>query len=202
MLAGSPIAEIISSSPHEWHALCVKVDQAPHFGSLIIIQETWATYIGIVHHITTQSIDSVHTPLALGKSPDELARDYPQMPLFLQTKISCLAIGYIKNHIMRLQWPAKPPSIHAHITLAPSAIYQQIMCDNQYLSLLFKHTTVTPYLDELILALLTHLDNQNLLTESLLETLVDQFSLLTGNDYRRLKLLLQRIERLFAHRLA
>jgi hypothetical protein len=196
------IAEITASSLHEWHAVCREIDQAPPFGSLIAIKEPGATYLGIVHHISTQPTDSVHVPSPLGRSPQEIMRDYPQLPFFFQTTISCLALGYEKNLMLRLQWPAKPPSIHAQVVLASSELYQKVFNDHHYLTMLFKHATITPYLDELILALLTHLDEQKLLTDALLESFIDQFSLLTGNDYRRLKLLLQRIERLFAHRLS
>jgi len=192
------IAEISASSLQEWQAICIKVDQPPLFGSFVIVQHGVQQYLGLVHHIATGPIDNLHQPFPLQRTHDELMRDYPHVQFFLQTIISCLALGHIIDSRIVLQWPPQPPPLHAPVMQASKNIYQELLIDHQYLSMIFYHKNIAHYLDELLLAVLSRVNEQQLLTTPLLEQFVAQFSLLAGNDYRRLKLFLQRVERIFS----
>jgi hypothetical protein len=65
-----------------------------------------------------------------------------------------------------------------------------------YLHILFKFLNQNPSFDELLLAILNKLSSQNILTQQMLDDFYQTLSLLTGNDYRRLKLFLKRVERI------
>ncbi len=90
--------------------------------------------------------------------------------------------------------PPEPPLIHSFI--APATLEQSrlFFSQNKYLNLLFGANNLIPNLDELLLALLKAQNDQNSLKNDRLSDFMQTYSLLTGNDYRRLKLFLQRIE--------
>ena len=187
-------AEVIESSLHGWVAQSWQWDKFPTFGSLVTISGSKRTAIGIVHQIQTGSMDPIRYPFPYQKTEEELLREQPQIFEFLKTSFSCLTIGYYeKGKIYYLLCP-EPVKIHAFVTPASRDLCQQFFSSDQYLHLLFSLSSQVFNLDELILAMLKNLKTTDLLTQAKVTAFVDTFSLLTGNDYRRIKLFLQRAQ--------
>jgi hypothetical protein len=67
-----------------------------------------------------------------------------------------------------------------------------------YLPILFSLAGQTPTMDDLLLALLKQRHTYRPLSEEALSDFTNIFSLATGNDYRRLKLFLQRLQPIIA----
>lgn len=187
-------AEVIESSLHGWLAQSWQWDLSPEFGSLIAIEEKERTLFGIVHQVQTGSMDPVRYPFPYQKTEEELLREQPQIFEFLKTTFSCLTIGYRhKEKIFYLLAP-QPPKIHSFVSPVNQEISKQFFSKDNYLQGLFSLADHVFNLDELLLALLKQQVTLTLLTEKKVQTFMQTYSLLTGNDYRRIKLFLQRVE--------
>lgn len=186
-------AEIIESSLHTWRAQSWRWDDFPQFGSLVTIQTAERKLYGIVHHIQTGSSDSSRIPFAFQKTEEELLREQPQIFAFLTTTFNCLGVGYQEAGTLRYQWAPEPPKIHAFVNRASTQEYADFFSSEQYIHSLFGFSNQLLQIDELLLAVIKQLADRKLITDTLLQQLVANFSLMTGNDYRRLKLFLQRL---------
>jgi len=187
-------AEIIESSLDGWLAQSWEWDKTPSFGSIIVIEpDNSPKLFGIVHQITTGSTDPVRQPIAYKKTEKELLTEQPQIFEFLKTNFACLNLGYEENNIIFHMSASKPPKIHSFVREATREECSAIFAQAQYLQVLFCYAGKISNFDELLLALLKNLAQLKLLDNQKLDDFIETFSLLTANDYRRLKLFLQRI---------
>lgn len=194
-------AEIIESSIHTFKAHCWKWDQTPTFGSLVVVNSGARTIFGIVNQIQTGSRDPQRIPFPFQKTEAELLREQPQIFAFLATTFTCIAAGYKtieatteihKPEPIAYQWTPEPPKVHAFVHEATHEQYEQFFACEQYMHILFSISHQVSHLDELLLAILKQLSDRKLLKQEQLNKCIETLSLLTGNDYRRLKLFLQR----------
>lgn len=187
-------AEIIESSLHGWTAQSWQWNQFPQFGSLITVTTKKRILFGIVHQVNTGSMEPMRYPFPYQKTEEELMREQPQIFEFLKTTFSCLSLGYQeKGKIYYLTTP-EPPQIHTFVQPIDEDLCKQFFYSERYLHLLFGMAGQIFNLDELLLAILKHQAQLNILSQEKITNFINTFSLLTGNDYRRLKLFLQRVE--------
>lgn len=191
-----PFAEIIESSLHSFKAQTWQWNQFPTFGALMAIQSKKRTILGIVHHIQTGSIDPSRSPFPYQKTQEELMAEQPQIFEFLQTSFTCQTLGYSQNGQIYYLLAPEPPAIHAFVAPAQNELSRQFFASTAYLHLLFGFASQIGNLDELLLALLQQHKILKITSKTAISGFIDTFSLLTGNDYRRLKLFLQRAEQI------
>lgn len=192
-------AEIIDGSLQSWRAQSWQWEQVLPFGALVVVQHKDWQLFGIVYQIMTGSDDPQRVAYAYQKSEEELRREQPQVFAFLKTISSCFTVGYTKNGIYTYQLAPQPPRIHAFVGLANSDEQKQFFASEQFLQVLFNAAMGLPYGDELIFAVLRRaLENRVMAYETFVRCL-EMLSCLFGNDYRRFKLLLQRLEPLMHH---
>jgi len=187
-------AEVIESSLSNWTAQCWQWNQGPSYGSMVTIQGKKRTLFGIVHQVQTGSMDPVRYPFPYQKTEEELLAEQPQIFEFLKTTFSCLTIGYQEKGKMYYLLAPEPPAIHAFVAPMTLDMSKEFFYSASYLHLLFGFANQIPNLDELLLAIFKHQVESKILTERKIQSFIDTFSLLTGNDYRRLKLFLQRAD--------
>lgn len=187
-------AEVIESSLHGFLAQSWHWDRFPAFGSIVTINAKERTLFGVVHEVKTGSMDSMRYPFPYQKTEEELLQEQPQIFEFLKTTFSCLTIGYKQNGKMYYLMTPEPSKIHAFVTPVSKELSAQFFASNTYLHLLFNMNDQILNLDELLLATLKHQVELDILTKERLSSFIETFSLLTGNDYRRLKLFLQRAQ--------
>lgn len=187
-------AEVIESSLTGWLAQSWAWDTFPEFGSFVAIEGTKRTIFGIVHQVQTGSMDSVRYPFPYKKTEQELLKEQPQIFEFLKTTFSCITIGYQEKKSISYLVAPEPPKIHAFITYPASELSKNFFASTRYLHLLFTHSAQIFNMDELMLALLKQHIELNIMTKDKLNSFMQTYSLLTGNDYRRIKLFLQRAE--------
>ncbi len=195
-LSAEPFAEVIESSLDQFLAQSWQWDQFPTFGSLVVIKTTKRNLIGIVHHVKTGSMDPNRYPFAYQKTEEELLAEQPQIFSFLKTTFSCLILGYQEKGTVHYTMSPEPPKIHAFIAPADNDLLKSFFYQDTYLHMLFAASNQINNLDELLLALFKQQKALGILHEAKLHQLIDTFNLLTGNDYRRLKLFLQRVQAL------
>ncbi len=189
-------AEVIESSLTGWLAQSWQWDLFPIFGSLVTVQQGNKTLFGIVHQIQTGSMDPVRYPVAYQKTQEELLAEQPQIFEFLKTTFSCLTIGFKQKGAILYQLSPEPPKIHSFVQYASKQECQEFFADERYLHSLFGLQNQIVNLDELLLALLNYIKQQSLLSEEKITQFIEYFTLLAGNDYRRLKIFLQRVQAL------
>ena len=187
-------AEVIEASLEGWVAQSWEWDQFPSFGSILVIETNDRLLFGIVHQIQTGSMDPVRHPFVYKKTEQELLAEQPQIFEFLKTTFSCLILGYQeKDSIFHMLAP-QPPKIHSFVRGISESESLVFFKNIQYLQVLFGQSGKIFNLDELLIALLRNLEQLNILDEHHFEEFIETFSLLTCNDYRRLKLFLQRTD--------
>jgi hypothetical protein len=194
MITQRPFAEVIESSLTGWLAQSWQWDTFPSFGSLIMVEDSKRTLFGIVHQIQTGSMDPTRYPFAYQKTQEELLREQPQIFEFLKTTFSCLIVGYREKGTIIYQLAPEPPKIHSFIARVSQELQGEFFSTNRYLPILFGLSSQLFNIDELLLAILKHIADAKGFNEEKIEQFVDTFRLLAGNDYRRLKLFLQRAE--------
>lgn len=203
-----PFAEIISSSLYSWQAQSWQWDFFPDLGSLVTIITSDKILFGLVHQVQTGSSDPVRIPYAYKKTEEELKRELPHIFEFLQTTFSCVPLGYYINTQANnkidyedrpaemgpfiYQLPLQPPKIHAFVSLASQSLTKDFFKNSNHLHVLFGHSQSVQNFDELLLAIIKKQSLIEPLSEEQWLNFTRTFSLLTGNNYRRLKLFLQR----------
>ncbi|TET36283.1 hypothetical protein E3J61_00785 [Candidatus Dependentiae bacterium] len=190
-----PFAEIIESSLHTWLAQSWQWNQPPHYGSLVAVQQEKRTLIGLVYEVGTGSMDPTRYPFAYQKTQEELLREQPQIFEFLKTTFSCLVLGYHHQDRMRYITPSQPATIHSFVQPISDDLNRQFFAHDQYIHRIFGLGNKINNIDELLLALIGQQMENKLMNQEKIMQFMDTYSLLTGNDYRRIKLFLQRVER-------
>lgn len=180
-------SEVIESSLQAWTGQSWNWDTFPAFGSITTIITPKRIWFGLVYQVSTGSTDPGRAPFAYKKTEQELLAEQPQIFEFLKTTFSCLSLGFMEHERIIYQVPPEPPKIHAFIYKSSTALSKQFLSSSAYLPLLFSSEQVTNK-DELLLALLCEQKRLAILSEDKLFSIIETVSLLTGNDYRRLKI--------------
>ena len=188
-----PFAEIIESSLIEWTGQSWQWDQFPAFGSVVTLPQGSKTLVGVIHKIKTGSIDPTRYPIAYKKTERELKEQMPHIFEFLTTNFFCIALGYIENNKACYATVPKPPKIHSFIWPASATQLSIFFYSPEYLHTLFASQSHIENIDELLVSLLIYQKNLYGKYQEHLSKAVKTYSLLTNNDYKRTRILLQRI---------
>ncbi len=194
MQSNKAFAEVIESSLYGFLAQSWQWNQFPIFGSMISVQTDKRILCGIVHQVQTGSMDPVRYPFAYQKTEVELMAEQPQIFEFLKTTFNALIIGYQEKEKFYYVSAPEPAKIHAFVTSMPTDLCKQFFYHDRYLHLLFGLQNQLFNLDELLLALVKYQVELGIMNQEKITSFIDSFCLLTGNDYRRLKLFLQRLQ--------
>lgn len=192
-------AEVLESSLTQCTIQCWEWDKAPSFGEIVTIPyDEKTTIIGCIAHVETGSMDPMRYPYPYKKTEEELKQEQPQIFEFLKTTCTVHMLGQIQTegHLINMLYmtPLKPAKIHTFVYQASPHIQKLFFLKPDYLHVLFSHTQQISNIDELLIAILFHLFHTNIITKEHIYELCQTFSLLSGNDYRRLKIFLSRIQ--------
>ncbi|MCK4265371.1 hypothetical protein KAW80_03365 [Candidatus Babeliales bacterium] len=190
-------AEVIESTLNHYTAQCWKWDDFPDFSSLVEIKDQNHTTLGVVTQVQTGSMDPMRYPFPYQKTEEELLKEQPQIFEFLKTTFKVQILGYLDSRgVLYHVLPPKPCKIHSFVSTSKKDLIQIFFKNTDYLHLLFAFESNLTNLDELLLGILKQLEEYKFLTNEMLREFSKTFSLLTGNDYRRLKLFLKRAQAL------
>lgn len=196
---GEPFAEVIESSLEVFTAQSWQWDKFPAFGQLVCLESNNYILIGCVTQVKTGSMDPLRSPFPYKKTEEELRVEQPQIFEYLKTAFTVNILGYVsvdhkQNVKIFYQYAPYPSKIHSFVYGASHELITLFFQKTLYLHTLF--SSQLPTIDELLLALLAQLSDRKLLTQKHLDDFGMTFSLLTGNDYRRLKIFLSRVQEL------
>ena len=210
----TPFAEIIESSLNSFLAQCWQWDNFPKFGSLVQVENqgenNGLTILGCVVAVQTGSMDPMRYPFPHQKTFDELKTEQPQIFEFLKTTFTIKVLGYSQIpplvpsssqsdeyrgiNTITYTLPPYPGKIHSFVKLCPAIVAHEFFSKPDFLYLLFSATNPIEHFDDLLLAILKQLASTKQLSNNLFDNFSQTLSLLTGNDYRRMKLLLKRVQ--------
>jgi hypothetical protein len=193
-----PFGEIIESTLSGFKAQCWQWDVLPSFGSLVVVQSYNFTLYGIVTSVQTGAIDKGRFPFPYQKTEEELRREQPQIFALLQSHVCFVTVGYTEGTTRHYQLPPFPAKIHSFVRQATQDEMKLFFEDCAYLHILCGAADIEASLQELLLALLKHLFDYNVLSYTQLQQFISTYSALMSNDYRKFKFFLQRIEALIA----
>jgi hypothetical protein len=191
-------AEIIEATITSFVAQSWVWDQFCPFGSVVTVESKKMNIFGIVYHIQTGSADSSRQPFAYQKRAEQLEKEQPQIFSFLRTTFSALPIGYATDNRMVRNLAHSPCTIHSFVRTADQNELALLFESTDYLHHLFALQAPVFNLDELLLAILMYQKSASLLTKTSIHQFFHTYSLLIGNEYRRIKLFSSKIETLFA----
>lgn len=189
-------AEVIESSYTGFLAQSWAWDSVPRFGSLVTVEQGAHTLIAIVYQAHTGSMEAGRFPFAYQKTEQELRDQQPQIFEFLKTTFYCLTLGYLRGIQLACMTAPEPPKIHAFVQPADKKISKRVLQTADYLPMLFGATALSSNLDELLLALLDQQKELELLDTAAIHQFMRAYALLANNEYRRIKLFLQRVQQL------
>ena len=134
------LAEVVETTTTEFLAQCLEPDDLsipsmPPFGSWVcsVDEESGNLVYAVVYNATTMPIDTVHRPVALGLSLQELREEQPQIFAMLKTEFRAAIVGFegtstngISSANPIYQYlPPRPPQIHQAVyRCEPEAIIQ------------------------------------------------------------------------------
>lgn len=184
-------AEIIQSSLQVFIAQSWRWDHFPSFGSLVQAVEGCRTTYGIVYEINTGSMDVGRSPFPYKKTEEQLLAEHPQIFEFLKTTFSCIPFCYEEKGVISYLKPPRPLKIHTFISFPTDEKQKIIMVNGHYMHTIFSSVDLQGIVDDLILSIFAQ---QQAMSEKAFKELMKKYTLLTGNDYRRIKLFLQRVQ--------
>ncbi|MBD3273579.1 hypothetical protein GF385_04500 [Candidatus Dependentiae bacterium] len=184
-----PFAEIIESSCSKFLAQTWKHQTKPNLGSLVTTQINEIKIIGLVTNIQTGSQDPMRYPFTYKKTEEELKKEQPQIFEFLKTIFEVQIVGYKNKNKIYYSLPTNPPNIHSFIKHTEEELFDKFFENTNFLPLLFNSQITN--IDEVLIAMLSNIKNLN---KKFLSKFAKTFSLLSGNDYKRLKLFFKRAQ--------
>ncbi len=196
-MINNAFAEVIQSSLQSFTAQSWNWDYFPTFGSLVTVKTEKRTLFGIVYAVQTGSSDEGRYPFTFQKTEEELRAEQPQIFEFLQTTFSCLIVGFLENDEITYQMGPEPAKMHSFVSHATQTETRHFFSSCLYLHLIFNAPEITVG-DELLLSLLKTKKNLGLLTQESFLAFIETISLATGDDYRKLKILMTRAHQLLA----
>lgn len=188
------LGEVVHSTISQWTTQAWQYDSYPEFGSVVCLQSEQIQVFGVVYYIKTGSDDPVRQAFAFQKTAVELAQEQPQIFACLKTTFSAAPLGYLQQNRLIYAMPPKPPQIHSFVRLATPQELANLLVGAGCVHALFSQYTKIDYFEELLLAFLRCLEQNSLVSHALLVQISEQLLLATTNDYRRLKMFMDRAQ--------
>lgn len=191
-------AEVIESSLQLWTAQSWQWNHVADFASLVVAEEKERIVFGLIFHIETGSWHNDRTPFPYQKTEDELLKEQPQIFELLRTTFKCLTLGYAPNGAsIAYHYAPQPPKIHGFVRPATAPEITAFFSNDRSLPIIFAAQHLFN-LEELLIGLIQFRIKNGLFEPSHCAEFMHTFSLLTGNDYRRLKVFTHRLQPLLA----
>jgi hypothetical protein len=192
------IAEVLSSTITTVVAQTSTYDEAkgqikPRFGSFLTIESDDADLriFAVVYNVIAGAPDSVHKPLAMGMTRDQLRSEQPHIFSLLRTEVHGAIVGYEKTNVFYQHLPPHPPDVHDFVYASTVEQITELTQSFDFLRLLL-HISAVPA-DELLAATIREAQQSTGRSEQFLIAAGQSLSQLLQNDYDRLLSLLRKI---------
>jgi len=200
------IAEVIETTTTEFLAQCLEPEdlsfpEMPPFGSWVqaVDEESGNQVYGVVYHVTTAPIDSVHRARALGLSLQALREEQPQIFAMLKTEFRAAIVGFRLSPDLRTgkagtlyhHLPPRPPQIHQAVYRCEAEDVLQFTESVDFLRTLLQMGGAP--VDALVAATLREVYQLRQADQSWLVQAGRSLSLMLKEDYDRLRVILSQV---------
>jgi hypothetical protein len=190
------LGEIIASNTTGFTAQCYELYELPPLGSLVKTTEGDIELYATVYQATTEGMEPGRKPIARGKdetSEEAIFQSSPQLSKLLRSEFSALVMGHRIGGKILQYLPPRPARIHSFVLACGVQEIQSFSQSFGFLNILVNSELETPA-DELIAAALrlmsaTHEDSHSFLVRA-----GKELAALLGQDYAKLKAILERIK--------
>ncbi|MFN3360035.1 MAG: hypothetical protein ACK421_01170 [Pseudanabaenaceae cyanobacterium] len=193
-------AEVIETSTTEYLAQCLQPDNLdfavmPPFASWVKSfeeeKENPEIIYGVVYHVTTSPIDSVHKARALGMGLKQLRQEQPHIFALFQTEVRVKLLGFSHNGVIYQHLPSRPPQIHQGVYFCTPQEIENFTSSFHFLRSLWQATGIPT--DELISAILRDVYQVRQCDRNWLVQAGRFLSTLLKDDYDRLAAILAQV---------
>jgi hypothetical protein len=192
------IAEVIESSTRQFVAEVYREADPPAFGTWVRVpHDRGITLFGLVSHVEIRSLEPNRQARALGKTLEELRREYPQIPDLLTTTFRAQVIAYADDGgRVRQTLPPHPAGVHDFIYPCASDEVEHLGRPFDFLRTLVSSPDPSVPVDDLLVAVLTNLHTAHGGRHGGDQALVAAgraLSRLLDDDHERLQSILRRV---------
>jgi hypothetical protein len=193
-----PIAEVIESSTRQFTAEVHRDANAPAFGTWVAVEHENGTVLyGLVSHVEHGSYETSRQPVALGKTKEELAQEYPQVQELLRTTFRAQVLACADaGGTIRQTLPPHPPDIHDFVRPCPPEEVQGLGAPYDYMRTLVQSPDPAVPVDDLLVAVLQQVRTAHGGEHGSEDALVEAgraLSRLLDDDHERLQSILRRV---------
>ncbi len=188
--------EVIEANTTEFTAQCYELYRLPPLGSLVKTTEASTELLGIVYSATTTSLEPGRRPIARGKdetTTEEVYRANPQLTKLLSSEFSALLVGHRQDDKLHHYLPPTPARIHGFVYPCSPDEVREFSQSFAFLNILVNaRLPVSP--EELAAACLRQMSQAYEDRRTFLVAAGKELALLLGNEFNRLKAILERIK--------
>jgi hypothetical protein len=192
------LAEVIASSTRQFTAEVHRGADAPAFGTWVAVEHDNGTVLyGLVSHVEHGSYETSRQPVALGKTKEELAEEYPQIQELLRTTFRAQVLACAEaDGTVRQTLPPHPPDIHDFVRACQPDEVQALGMPYDYMRTLVQSPDPAVPVDDLLVAALCQVRTAHGGDVGGEEALVGAgraLSRLLDDDHERLQSILRRV---------
>ncbi|MCL2281519.1 MAG: hypothetical protein FWC25_02515 [Dehalococcoidia bacterium] len=194
-LSQTRLGEVIEASTTAFNAQCYELYSLPPLGTLVKTCEGDNELYAVVHRAFTEGIEPGRKPIARGKdeiSEEAVFQANPQLSKLLRSEFSALVVGYKNAEHLHQYLPPHPARIHGFVYACNQKEILNFSRSCDFLTLLLNAKMETPS-DELVAAVLRLMSASQEDTRAFLIKAGKELASLLGQDYARLKAILERI---------
>lgn len=192
------LAEVIESSTRQFTAEVHREAEAPAFGTWVAVEHDNGTVLyGLVSHVEHGSYETTRQPVALNKTKEELAQEYPQIQALLRTTFRAQVLACADaDGTVRQTLPPHPPNIHDFVRACSPEEVQALGAPYDYMRTLVQSPDPAVPVDDLLVAALRQVRQAHGGDQGGEEALVEAgraLSRLLDDDHERLQSILRRV---------
>ena len=190
------LGEVIESSTTGFSAQCYELYELPPLGSLVKTTEGEIELYAVVYQATTKGLEPGRKPIARGKdetSEEAIFQSSPQLSKLLRSEFSALVVGHKQGDKIQQYLPPHPARIHSFVHACTPEEIKTFSQACGFLNILVNAELETPS-DELIAAALRLMSTTHDDSRAFLVGAGKELAALLGQDYARLRAVLERIK--------
>ncbi len=191
--SGMRLGEVVEATTSEFVVQCYELYAAPALGSLVKCGDDGAIY-GIVHEISTRSVDTGRRPIARGREEEDenaIYQSNPQLSRLLSTEFRALSVGHREDGALRRWLAPLPPRIHSFVYLCSDDALREFSAELDFVSIALSAPIAAA--DDVLAAFLKSAGSAHLDRDAFLVSAGKRLTPLLGGQMQRLDGILRRI---------
>ena len=192
------IAEVIASNTRSFKAELAKTQEVPALGTWLQCSSNEGQWIfGVVSLVEQGSVEPNRQPVALGRTRDELQKEFPHISELLRTVITVQVLAYTGPEGMIVQGlPAQPARLHDFVHLCERETLIKLGAPYDFLRILIGYAEPSTPVDDMLVNILKQLQTCHAQSSEGYKHVVQAgraLGRLLRDDHERLQSILRRV---------